>query len=156
MRHYPVNLNIKGKVCVVIGGGRVAERKIRNILLCGGKVKVISPELTGLLMKRVRRGKIDYIQAEYRPGMCKGAFLVYAATSNRKVNAQIAREAERLSILVNVCDSAGESTFILPAVLRKKGITLSVSTDGRFPKKSVRIRDRLRKFIEAGILPNGK
>lgn len=151
MRYYPVNLNIKGKVCVVIGGGRVAERKIRNILLCGGKVKVISPELTGLLMKMVRQGKIDYLRTEYRPGMCKGAFLVYAATSNRKVNAQIAREAERSGILVNVCDSAEESTFILPAVMRKRGVTIAVSTDGLSPAKSVRARDRLKELIEKGM-----
>jgi len=156
MRYYPVNLKIKGKNCVVIGGGRVAERKIKNILLCGGKVKVVSPELTDLLLKMVRRGKIDYVRAKYRPGMCKGAFLVSAATSNREVNDRIAREAKRLGILVNVCDSAEESTFILPAVLRKKGVTLSVSTDGRFPTKSVRIRDRLRKLIEGGILLNEK
>lgn len=156
MRFYPINLNIKGKVCVVIGGGKVAERKIKNILLCGGKVKVVSPELTDLLSKMVRRRKIDYIQAEYHPDAFEGAFLVYAATSYRKVNAQIAKDAKRLGILVNVCDSARESTFILPAVLRKKGITLSVSTDGVSPVKSVSIRDKLKKLIEDGILLNGR
>ncbi len=146
MRYYPINLNIKGKVCVVIGGGRVAERKIKNILLCGGKVKVVSPELTDLLSEMVRRRQIDHIRCDYHPGLLKGAFLAYAATSNRKVNAQIAKEAARLGILVNVCDSAKESTFILPAVLRKGGITLSVSTDGISPAKSVSIRDRLKKL----------
>lgn len=147
MRYYPINLNIKGKVCVVIGGGRVAERKIKNILLCGGKVKVFSPELTDLLLKMVRQRKIDYIQGEYHPGALDGAFLAYAATPNRKVNAQVSKDATRLGILVNVCDSARESTFILPAILRKGGITVSVSTDGVSPAKSVSIRDRLKKLI---------
>jgi siroheme synthase-like protein len=154
MRYYPINLNIRGKVCVVIGGGKVAERKIKNILLCEGRVKVVSPELTNLLSKMARRRKIDYTQAEYHPDALEGAFLVYAATSDRKVNAQIARDAKRLGILVNVCDSARKSTFILPAVLRKKEITLSVSTNGVSPAKSVSIRDKLKKLIEEGILLN--
>jgi precorrin-2 dehydrogenase/sirohydrochlorin ferrochelatase len=147
MRYYPINLNIKGKVCIVIGGGKVAERKIRNILLCGGKVKVISPELTEPLAQIVRRRRINYRKDEYHSSILEGAFLAYAATSDRKVNAQVAKDAARLGILVNVCDSARESTFIVPAVLRKGGITISVSTDGVSPAKSVSIRDRLKKLI---------
>lgn len=152
MRYYPVNLNIKGKVCVVIGGGRVAERKVKNILFCGGKVKVVSPDLTDLLSKLARQRKIGYIQGTYHSGHLEGASLIYAATSNRKVNAQIARDAARLGLLVNVCDSARESTFILPAVLRKRGVTIAVSTDGLSPAKSVRTRERLKELVEKGIL----
>jgi siroheme synthase-like protein len=156
VRYYPINLNIKGKLCIVIGGGRVAERKIRNILLCGGRVKVVSPELTDALKGMVKRKRISYLRSEYCSEVIKGAFLVYAATSSRKVNAQIAKDTKRLGIPVNVCDSARESTFILPAVLRKKGVTLSVSTDGVSPSKSVEIRDRLKKVIEDGIFLNGR
>lgn len=156
MRYYPVNLNIKGKVCVVIGGGKVAERKIRNILLSRGKVKVISPELTGLLSQMVRRRRIDYRRGEYHSSLLEGAFLAYAATSDRKVNAQVAKDATRLGILVDVCDSARESSFILPAVLRKRGVTIAVSTGGLSPAESVRIRDRLKEFIEKGILEKTK
>ncbi|MDI7261490.1 MAG: NAD(P)-dependent oxidoreductase [Thermodesulfobacteriota bacterium] len=63
MRYYPVNLNIKGKVCVVIGGGMVAERKVKNILFCGGKVRVVSPHLTDLLLllKMARQRKIKEV-----------------------------------------------------------------------------------------------
>lgn len=152
MRYYPVNLNIKGKVCVVIGGGRVAERKVKNILFCGGRVRVVSPDMTDLLSKLVRQRKIGHIKSAYHSDHLKGGSLVYATTSNRKVNAQIARDAARLGLLVNVCDSAKESTFILPAVLRKRGITIAVSTDGLSPAKSVRIRDRLKELVEKGIL----
>ena len=152
MRYYPVNLNIKGKVCVVIGGGRVAERKVKNILPCGGKVRVVSPDLTDLLSKWASQRKIDYIQSEYHCRYLKKASLVYAATYDRRVNAQIARDAARLGLLVNVADSARESTFILPAALRKKRITIAVSTDGLSPAKSVRIRDRLKELIEKVIL----
>jgi len=152
VKYYPVNLNIEGKLCVVIGGGRVAERKVKNILLCGGTVRVISPDLTDWLSRWAGQRKVDYIRSKYRAGHLKGGFLVYAATSDRKVNAQVSRDAARLGLLVNVADSRRESTFILPAVLRKRGMTIAVSTNGRSPAESVRIRDRLKELIEKNRL----
>jgi siroheme synthase-like protein len=152
MRYYPINLDIKGKVCVVIGGGRVAERKVKNLLFHGGKVRVVSPDLTDLLSKWARRKKIDYNRSEYHCRYLKGASLVFGTTSERKVNAQIAKDAAKLGLLVNVADSARESMFIVPAVLRKKGITITVSTNGHSPAKSVRIRDSLKKLIDGGLL----
>jgi precorrin-2 dehydrogenase/sirohydrochlorin ferrochelatase len=152
MRYYPVNLNIKGRLCVVIGGGRVAERKVKNLLVCGSRVRVVSPDLTDLLSKWVSQGKMDHTRSEYRASHLKGAFLVYAATSDRKVNAEIARDAARQKLLVNVADSPTESTFILPAVVRKREISIAVSTNGLSPAKAVRIRDRVKEFIEKGKL----
>ena len=152
MRYYPVNLSIKGRLCVVIGGGRVAERKVKNLLFCGARVRVASPDLTDLLSKWVSQGKMDYTPSEYRPSHLKGAFLVYAATSDRKVNAEIARDAARRRLLVNVADAPRESTFILPAVARKRKISIAVSTNGLSPAKSVRIRDRLKTLMDKGIL----
>jgi len=152
MKYYPINLNIKSRLCVVIGGGRVAERKVKNLLRCGGRVRVVSPDLTDLLSKWVSQGKMDYTPSEYRASHLKGAFLVYAATSDHKVNAEIARDAANRRLLVNVADSATESTFILPAVVRKREISIAVSTNGLSPEKSVRIRDRIKEFIERGIL----
>jgi len=148
MKYYPVNLNIKGKLCVVIGGGRVAERKVKNLLLCGARVRMVSPDLTDLLSKWVSQGKMDYTRSEYRASHLKRAFLIYAATSDRKVNAEIARDAARQKLLVNVADSPTESTFILPAVVRKREISIAVSTNGLSPAKAVRIRDRVKEFIE--------
>jgi precorrin-2 dehydrogenase/sirohydrochlorin ferrochelatase len=156
MRYYPVNLNIKGKLCVVIGGGRVAERKVKNLLICGGRVRVVSPDLTDRLSNWVSQGKMDYLPSEYHASHLKGAFLVYAATSDRKVNAAIARDATKRRLLVNVADAPTESTFILPAVVRKREISIAVSTDGLSPAKSVRIRDRIKRFIEKGILVKTK
>ena len=147
MRFYPVNLNIKDKLCIVIGGGKVAERKIKNILLCGGKVKAISPELTSKLAELVKQRKITYTKTEYHSQTLNGAELIYAATSNRRLNSKIAKDAAKLGTLVNVCDSREESSFILPAVARKKDLVISVSTDGISPEKAVKIRDKLKEVI---------
>ncbi len=152
MKYYPINLNIKGKRCVVIGGGKVAERKVKNLLHSGARVRVVSPDLTRLLSKWVNQGKINYTRSEYRAGYLKGAFLVYAATSNRKVNAEIARDAILRKLLVNVADAPMESTFILPAVVRKREVSIAISTNGLSPAKSVRIRDRLKTLLDKGIL----
>ncbi|HUL30131.1 MAG TPA: bifunctional precorrin-2 dehydrogenase/sirohydrochlorin ferrochelatase [Thermodesulfobacteriota bacterium] len=148
MKYYPINLNIRNKLCVVIGGGRVAERKVKNLLVCGALVRVVSPELTKQLSKWVSQGKIEYTRSEYRTSHLKSAFLVYAATSDRKVNAEIARDAVQRRLLVNVADSAKESTFILPAVFRKGGVSFAVSTDGLSPARAVRMRDKIGELIE--------
>ena len=147
MRYYPVSLNIEGKKCVVIGGGKVAERKVENILSCGGKVKVISPGLSTRLLEMAKQGKIDYIKCAYNPVFLEGAYLAYAATSSREVNSRISRDATKSSIPVNVCDSAEESTFILPAVLRKNEVTIAVSTDGVSSAKAVETRDKLKEIV---------
>ncbi len=152
MKYYPINLNISGKRCVVVGGGRVAERKVKNLLLYGARVRVVSPDLTDRLSKWVSHGKMDYTRGEYRAGHLRGAFLVYAATYSRKVNAEIARDAAKQGLLVNVADSAKESTFILPAVFRKRAISIAVSTNGLSPATSVRIRDRIKELTEKGKL----
>ena len=152
MKYYPVSLNIKEKLCVVIGGGRVAERKVKNLLRYGARVRMVSPGLTVRLSKWVRQGKMDYTRSEYRSSHLKGAFLVYAATSDRKVNARIAKDAVKRRLLVNVADAPTESAFILPAVVRKREISIAVSTNGISPAKSVRIRDRIKEFIEKRTL----
>jgi len=151
-KYYPINLNVKDKLCVVIGGGTVAERKVKNLLRYGARVRVVSPDLTVLLSRWASRGKINYTRSEYRVGHLKGAFLAYAATSDRKINADIARDASRQRLLVNVADSAKESTFILPAVARRREVSIAVSTDGHSPAGAVRIRDRIKEFIEEGLL----
>ena len=147
MKFYPINLNIEGKRCVVIGGGKVAERKVSSILFCGGKVQVISPELTSELAKMAKQGEIDYIKSEYKPGFLKGAYIAYATTSNREVNSRVSRDGEKKGLPVNVCDSVKESAFILPAVLRRKGVTIAVSSEGKSPQEAVMVRDKLKKLI---------
>ena len=120
---------------------------MKNILSCGGKVKIISPGLNSRLLEMARQGKIDYIKCEYKPVFLEGAYLVYAATSDLKANSRISGDAEKLSIMVNVCDSREESTFIMPAVLRKNDVTIAVSTDGISPEKAVETRDKLQEII---------
>lgn len=146
--HYPLNLNIKGQRCVVVGGGRVAERKVKTLLAFGAEVQVISPDLAEGLQRLVNEGRVSYLQRRYSPDVLAGAFLAFTATCERAVNAQVARDARALGIPVSVADSGAESAFILPAILERGPLLIAVSTGGRSPALAKRVRDRLAELWE--------
>lgn len=145
MRYYPLLLDLQNKKCVVAGGGQVAQRKARSLINCGAKVKVISPSLNKGLLRFKK--EFIHIKSGYRPRLIEGAFLVIAATADRKVNSRISSDAQRLGVLVNVVDSPGESNFIVPSSIRKKDLIISVSTSGKAPALSKRIRKDLNQLL---------
>lgn len=142
-QYYPVNLKIKDKKCVVVGGGKVAERKIKFLLEKGGSVTVISPEITSRLEKLGREGKINLLPVTYFSSPLKDAFLIIAATDDPTINSCVAKDANRLGILVNVVDSPSESSFILPATLSRGDLTIAVSTAGKSPALARKIKEDL-------------
>jgi siroheme synthase-like protein len=141
--YYPVNLKIKDKKCVVVGGGKVAERKIKFLLEKGGSVTVISPEITSRLEKLWREGKINLLPVTYFSSPLEGAFLVIAATDDRTINSRVAKDASKLGILINVVDSPTESSFILPATFSRGDLSIAVSTAGRSPTLARKIKEDL-------------
>ncbi|GAB6183966.1 precorrin-2 dehydrogenase/sirohydrochlorin ferrochelatase family protein [Thermodesulfovibrio hydrogeniphilus] len=143
---FPILINIEGKKCVVVGGGSVAERKIKKLLEYGGCVTVISPEITLNIKKLFEKGKIDYLNKEYSPEDIKDAYLVVAATSDKDLNAQILKDATFLVNCVNMNASSDVNAieYIVPAIFEKENLTISVSTE--FPALSKVIRDELKEF----------
>lgn len=141
--YYPVNLKIENKKCVVVGGGKVAERKIKLLLEKGALVTVISPKITLLIEKLWRATKVNHLPVAYSPFSLKDAFLVIAASNDRTVNSRVAKDANRLGILVNVVDSPAESSFILPAILSRGDLTIAVSTAGKSPALARKIKEDL-------------
>jgi len=145
MRYYPVGLKLEGKKCVVIGGGRVAERKVSSLLSCGARVRVISPALTSRLSRLIKKGKIEYRKRNYQPRDLSGALLAIAATDDEEMNSRISSQAGKRGVLVNVVDSPGECTFIVPSSLKRGALTINISTDGVSPALSRNIRRQLEK-----------
>ncbi len=141
--YYPVNLKIKNKKCVVVGGGKVAERKIKFLLEKGALVTVISPKITSLLEELWRATKVNYLPVVYSPSSLKNAFLVIAATDDRAINSRVAENANQLGILVNVVDSPAESSFIMPAILSRGDLTIAISTAGKSPALARKIKEDL-------------
>jgi precorrin-2 dehydrogenase/sirohydrochlorin ferrochelatase len=148
---YPIFLDLDGKRCVVVGGGEVANRKARKLLQARAEVVVISPEVKPELASiaaEVRR-------RPYEEGDLEGAFLAFAATDRREVNAAVAREAVERSIPVNVADEPSEGDFALPSTLRRGQLQVAVSTSGASPTLAQRIRRELEdafSFEWAGIV----
>jgi len=143
--YYPVFLRIHKKKCVVVGGGRVALRKVRMLLDCGGEVKVVSSTFHFNLLRLAEKKAIRLIQRDYEPGDLTGAAIVVAATDKQEINRRVAEEAKRVRALVNVVDDPEPSSFILPSYFRKGGLTLAVSTGGTSPALARKIKTELQK-----------
>jgi siroheme synthase-like protein len=139
----PIFLDLREKHCVVVGAGEVAQRKIRMLLECGAKVKVISPTVRMGVSQLVKAGIVDLQQMAYRTGDLKNAAVVISATSRRGTNQAVEKEARRRGILINVVDDPGHSDFIVPSFFRRGGLTIAISTSGTSPALARRIRTKL-------------
>ena len=145
MSFYPICLDLEAHHCVVVGGGRVAERKVLGLLSCRAQVSVISPLLTNELHLQHANGTILWIDREYRQGDLAGAFLVIAATDDEETQKQVYEEADANNLLLNVADVPHRCNFILPATARRGDLTISVSTAGKSPALARKIRMELEK-----------
>jgi len=145
--YYPMFLNISGKRCVVVGGGRVALRKVRALLEHRASVEVISPDLCPELIELAEGGQIDTSRRHYQPGDLRKAFIAIAATDNSDINQQVVKEAQSEAVLVNVADDPKNSDFIVPSYAHRGEITIAVSTAGRSPALARKIRTRLEKEL---------
>jgi len=144
---FPVFLNLKDKLCIVIGGGKVAERKVENLLKVKAKVKVISPDLTPVLKKLTEEGKIEWEKRTYKKGDLDSAWLVIAATNDPEVQKEISQEAEEKHIFCNVVDVPELCSFIVPSIIRRGFLTIAISTSGVSPAVARRIRETLEEII---------
>jgi len=141
--YYPAFLNVCGKQCVVVGGGKVAERKVLSLLSSGAKITVISPDITLRLTAERDKGNIKHINRDYRIGDLKGAFLVIAATSDEKTNKKVASGAP---CLVNVVDAPEFANFIVPSVVKRGLMTIAISTSGVSPAIARTVRREIEAF----------
>lgn len=142
-KYYPVNLVLENKKCVVIGAGIIAERKIKRLLECGARVLVVSPETTAGIKRLSATGKIILKNRKARINDLNKAYLVIAASSDREFNAAVSAYCHQQGILVNIVDSPRECNFILPSLVRRGALTISISTNGISPALSKKIRQDL-------------
>ena len=141
--YYPVFLNLKGKKCLVAGGGQVALRKAGTLLEYGAVVTVVSPRLCAGLRRLLNDGRITVINRAYRSDDMKGAYVAIVATSNRRTNLGAAGDAKKRRVPVNVVDDPVLSDFIVPSIMRRGSLAIAVSTSGKSPALARKIRSRL-------------
>src|SRR5512140_2814890 len=133
MKYYPVFLDLHERPCVVVGGGRVAERKALSLLAAGANVTVVSPSLTATLQELSSSGRITHRARTFDAADIADAVLAIAATGSPEVNAEIGRLCREKQVLVNVAAPPGESSFIVPSVVDRGALLIAVSTSGESP-----------------------
>jgi siroheme synthase, N-terminal domain len=138
---YPVVLDGEAIAALVVGGGRVAARKVRALLGAGAHVRVVAPTVRESLRELARAtSRCTLIERGYQSGDLADATLVFAATDKPEVNAGVARDARQSGILVNVADDGSLGDFVTPAAHERGGLLIAV-TAGGVPGAAVRIRD---------------
>jgi siroheme synthase-like protein len=147
---FPVSLDIRGRPCLVVGGGRVAARKAATLLSCGADVTVVAPSL-GDEMERLAPSLRAVERRSYRSGDASGFRLVVSATGIAEVDGAVFADADAAGIWVNAADDRAHSSFILPAVHRDGAVTVSVSTGGLSPALSAWLRTHLATQLGEGL-----
>lgn len=150
MDFLPIFLDIKEKLCLVIGGGEIADRKVTLLLKAGGQIRVISPELCPNLSAAAEKGLIEHLSRDYQDDDLDACHLVIAATDNAEVNRQVSEQARSQRIPVNVVDQPDLCSFITPSIIDRSPVVAAVSTGGASPVLARLIRSRLEALIPAG------
>lgn len=139
---YPINLDIAGRLCLVVGGGTVAARKIDTLLICGAQVRVVSPQVCRIIRDLAEQSKIDLQRREYRDSDMLDAALVFAATNNTEVQKKVAEHATIWGIPLNSADDPENSDFHVPAKISRGDLLITVSTGGASPALASVIKQR--------------
>jgi uroporphyrin-III C-methyltransferase/precorrin-2 dehydrogenase/sirohydrochlorin ferrochelatase len=134
MQHLPLFADLKHRPCLVVGGGSVAERRVRQLLDAGAEVTVIAPELNAALAKLAAAGEVRLAAPHFAPAPSVEPFwLVVAATDDPAINAEVAAVAQATKRFCNVVDDPARSSFIMPAIVDRDPVTIAVSSAGYSP-----------------------
>jgi len=139
-KFYPIYLDVKDKKCVIVGGGKVAYRKVCSLKEAGAEVVVVSPETCPEIADKK---DIALIKKDYDENILDGALLVIAATDNESVNKKVSLDARKRNIIVNVVDHPELCSFIVPSTINRGDLCISISTGGASPAVAKSIREKL-------------
>jgi len=143
MRYYPIHLDIQNRSCLVVGGGGVGTRKVMSLLKCGARVTVVSPVISERLQNLAESALLSLKPRPYRTADLEGVFLVIGATDDEALNRQISRDAENRNILCNIADRPEVCNFILPSIVQRKDLVITISTSGQSPALAKKMRKTL-------------
>lgn len=147
MAFFPIYINSQDYNCLVVGGGKVAARKVQMLLDFDMQVTVVAKDICDELKNMVNSNRLIFENRPFRNEDIRGKQLIVAATNNRKVNHEIACAARDNNILVNVVDNKEESTFIFPAYIKEKDIVVSFSSGGNSPLVTQYLKDKTREIV---------
>lgn len=136
--------------CVVVGGGTVALRKLHKLLDAGADVTIVSPEIVEPIAELEIVGRVKWRERPYQEGDLSGAWMAVAATDCREVNQRVAEEAERLHVWCNVADDAAATPWAMPAIVRRGGMLIALSSGGHHPGVAKALREELESDLHNG------
>ena len=140
---YIACLRLKGRRCVVVGGGEIGLEKVEGLLACDGRVVLVAPDAVPELRRLAEEGSIEWIRREYETGDLEATFIAIAATNDTDVNIAVYEDAEERAMLVNVVDVPPLCNFILPAIVRTGPLAIAISTAGASPALAKRIKRQI-------------
>lgn len=143
MSYYPIFLEMEGKTALVVGGGRVAQRKVETLLNYGASISLVSNGLTDKLKELVEYGRLLFLGEEFMEKHLDGVSLVFAATDDKHLNHRVSESARKRGLLINAVDQPSECNFIVPAIVKRGDLAIAVSTSGKSPALAKYIRQRL-------------
>jgi len=149
-RFLPIGIDVRGRKCVVVGGGTIGCRKVLTLEKAGAAVTVVSPAVTEELAEAVKERSIVWIRDQFCEAQLEGAFLVVAATNDKALNASVTRLGIQRDVLVCDASSAERSQVIFGALLEADEATIAVFTDGRDPATARRTRDEIADHLARG------
>jgi precorrin-2 dehydrogenase/sirohydrochlorin ferrochelatase len=144
---FPVFLSLSGKKCLVVGGGRVAERKIADLLECEANINVISPTAGDSIQLWSNQSLISWQAREIEVSDLDNVFMVFVATNNMDANRLVVSWCRERGILVNAVDDPPNCDFYVPAVVRRNSLVVAISTEGKSPMFARKLREQLEGFI---------
>ena len=141
--HIPMFVSLEKRVCLVVGGGPVAERKIRGLLQYGAAIRLVAEELTPWLQTQCDEGTVLLVGKTYTKDCLQDVDLVFAATSDFALNRVIAEDAAERRLWCNMATEPEPGSFIVPSIFQRGPLTIAISTGGASPAVAVRIRQKL-------------
>jgi uroporphyrin-III C-methyltransferase / precorrin-2 dehydrogenase / sirohydrochlorin ferrochelatase len=147
MQALPIFFNISNRLCVVVGGGDIATRKVNMLLKANASIKLVSPAVCAELKTMIAANKIQHLEAEFEPTQLIGACLVIAATDDEAVNEAVSMAAKALNTPVNVVDAPALCTFTMGSIIDRSPIVIAVSSEGNAPVLARYIRTKIETML---------
>lgn len=144
--YFPIFISLKQKRVKIFGGGTIALRRTAVLLDFCNQVEIIAPHICSELSELCDKNLLTINRRPYQRGDCRGAFLVIAATNDKLVNAEIAKECEQLGILISVASNKDQCTFLFPAIICEEDIIVGVTSGGQNHSKVKRVAENIRKI----------
>lgn len=150
MALYPINLDVEGRRCLVVGGGKVALGKTQELLRCGAEVKVVAPSICDELavLAEGSAASLQLSRRAYESGDLHGCLIAIAATGDPEVNQRVFLDGQQQGVLVNSADDPQNCHFTLPARLRRGDLLVAISTEGRSPAMASWVRQQIEASLD--------